>query len=138
MTSLRFPSSLDRLTPEIVTALLAEQRPGAVLADLKVIRSAHRGDGVASTADRVLLDLEYEEGVGLPRRMLLKTVLLHRGLRFGPSAIQMTGAVLGALGSLPFGSRLRPWVFGSFFQFTIRQIKHFIRVLACLCLRFCG
>jgi hypothetical protein len=113
MSSLRFPSSLDRLTPEIVTALLAEQRPDAVVADLKVIRSANRGDGVASTADRVLLDLEYEEDVGLPRRMLLKTVLLHRGLRFGPSAIRMTGAVFGALGSLPFGSRLRPWVFSA-------------------------
>lgn len=113
MSSLRFPSSLDRLTPEIVTALLAEQRPDAVVTDLKVVRSANRGDGVASTADRVLLDLEYEEDVGLPRRMLLKTVLLHRGLRFGPSAIQMTGAVLGALGSLPFGSRLRPWVFSA-------------------------
>ena len=59
------------------------------------------------------LELAYEADVGLPSRMLLKTVLLHRGLRFGPSAIQMTGKVFDVLGSLPFGSRLRPWVFSA-------------------------
>jgi hypothetical protein len=113
MTRLRFPSSLDRLTPEIVTALLAEQRPGVVVKEVNVIHSAHRGDGVASTADRVALELAYESGVGLPSRMLLKTVLLHRGLRFAPSAIQLTGKVFDVLGSLPFGSRLRPRVFAA-------------------------
>ena len=113
MPQLRFPSRLDDLTPEVVTALLAEQHPGALVTGLEVLRSAHRGDGVASTADRVALELEYERDVGLPSRMLLKTVLLHRGLRFGPSAIQLTGKTLRALGSLPFGSRLRPWVFSA-------------------------
>jgi len=113
MTPLRFPSSLGRLTPEIMTALLAEQHPSAVVTDLSVLRSANRGDGVASTADRVALELRYESDVGLPPRMLLKTVLLHRGLRFGPSAIRMTGKVFDVLGALPFGSRLRPWVFSA-------------------------
>ena len=108
-----FPSSLDALTPEVMTALLAEQHPGAVVTGVEVLTSAHRGDGVASTADRVTLELEYERDVGLPSRMLLKTVLLHRGLRFGPSAIQLTGKTLRLLGSLPFGSRLRPWVFSA-------------------------
>ena len=109
----RFPSSLDELTPEVMTALLAEQHPDAVVTGVEVLKSAHRGDGVASTADRVALELAYERDVGLPSRMLLKTVLLHRGLRFGPSAIQLTGKVLRVLGSLPFGSRLRPWVFSA-------------------------
>jgi hypothetical protein len=113
MTELRFPSSLDRLTPEIMTALLAEQRPGVVVTDVNVIHSAHRGDGIASTADRVALELAYESALGLPSRMLLKTVLLHRGLRFGPSAIELTGKVFDVLGSLPFGSRLRPGVFSA-------------------------
>jgi len=113
MTSLRFPSSLDGLTPEIMTALLAEQRPEVRVTSVDVIQSANRGDGVASTADRVTLELAYEGDVGLPSRMLLKTVLLHRGLRFGPSAIQMTGKVFDVLGALPFGSRLRPWVFSA-------------------------
>jgi len=113
MTSLRFPSSLEELTPEIMTALLAEQRPEAVVSSVNVIQSASRGDGVASTADRVALELVYDRDAGLPSRMLLKTVLLHRGLRFGPSAIQMTGKVFDLLGALPFGSRLRPWVFSA-------------------------
>lgn len=113
MTDLRFPSRLDRLTPQIMTALLAEQHPRVVVTQVKVILSAHRGDGVASTADRVTLDLEYEHDVGLPSRMVLKTVLLHRGLRFGPSAIQLTGKVLDVLGSMPLGSRLRPFVFSA-------------------------
>jgi hypothetical protein len=113
MTSLRFPASLDALTPELMTALLAEQRPEARVTHVNVIQSANRGDGVASTADRVALELAYEGDVGLPSRMLLKTVLLHRGLRFGPSAIQMTGKVFDVLGSLPFGSHLRPWVFSA-------------------------
>jgi hypothetical protein len=113
MTSLRFPSSLDGLTPEIMTALLAEQRPEVRVTSVNVIQSANRGDGIASTADRVALELAYEGDVGLPARMLLKTVLLHRGLRFGQSAIQMTGKVFDFLGSLPFGSRLRPWLFSA-------------------------
>ena len=108
MTTLRFPSSLDRLTPEVMTGLLAEQHPDAIVRDVLVIQSAKRGDGVASTADRVALELAYENDVGLPARMLLKTVLLHRRLRLGPAAIQTTGKVLDVLGSLPFGSRLRP------------------------------
>jgi hypothetical protein len=113
MTTVRFPSSLDRLTPEIMTALLAEQRPGVVVACVNVVQSAHRGDGVASTADRVALELSYGAHCGLPSRMLLKTVLLHRGLRFGPSAIQLTGKVFDVLGALPFGSELRPWLFSA-------------------------
>ena len=113
MARLRFPSSLDRLTPEVVTSLLAEQHPGAVVTDVNVLQSAHRGDGVASTADRVALELAYERDVGLPSRMLLKTVLLHRGLRFGPSSIALTGKLFDVLGSLPFGSLLRPWVFSA-------------------------
>lgn len=113
MAQLRFPSSLDRLTPEILTALLAEQRPEVRVAAVEVVQSANRGDGVASTADRVALDLEYSADAGLPTRMMLKTVLLHRGLRFGPSSIQLTGKIFDLLGALPFGSRLRPRLFSA-------------------------
>ena len=91
--TVQFPSSLDRLTPEIMTGLLAEQHPGAVVTYVNVIETANRGDGVASTADRVALELAYDGDPGLPSRMLLKTVLLHRAMRFGPSAIQMSSAI---------------------------------------------
>lgn len=96
-----------------MTELLAEQRPNVRVARVRVLRSANRGDGVASTADRVALELDYEADAGLPPRMLLKTVLLHRALRFGPGAIQATGKVFDLLGALPFGARLRPWVFSA-------------------------
>ena len=111
MNDLRFPSSLQRLTPQVLTALLAEQRPGAVVTAVEVLETAHRGDGVASTADRVVLELSYEAEIGLPTRMLLKTVLLRPSLRLGPSAIQRAGQAFNLLGSLPLGSRLRPWMF---------------------------
>ena len=113
MTGLRFPSSLDRLTPEVVTALLAEQRPGVLVRSVNVVDLASRGDGRASTADRVALELEYEVDAGLPSQMMLKTVLLHRRLRFGSSAIQRTGKVFDLLGALPLGARLRPWLFSA-------------------------
>ena len=113
MTGLRFPSSLDRLTPEVINALLVEQRPGVVVRAVDIVDHANRGDGRASTADRVTLELEYEVDAGLPSRMVLKTVLLNRRLRFGPSAIRRTGKVLDLLGALPLGSRLRPLLFSA-------------------------
>lgn len=111
MTDLSFPSSLEDLTPQIVTALLSEPHPDAVVTEVRVLKSASRGDGAASTADRVVLELEYQSDVGLPSRMVLKTVLLHRGLRFGPQAIEATGRVLRVLGALPFGVILRRSLF---------------------------
>ncbi len=113
MTPIRFPSSLDRLTPELVTAVLAEQRPEVLVRAVDVVESANRGDGLASTADRVALELEYEVDAGLPRQMMLKTVLLHRGLRFGPSAIRWAGRIFDLCGALPLGSRLRPLLFSA-------------------------
>jgi aminoglycoside phosphotransferase (APT) family kinase protein len=113
MTELRFPSNLDRLSPEVVTSLLAEQRPTVLVRAVKVVDRATPGDGLASTADRVDLELEYEVDAGLPSRMVLKTVLLHRRLRFGASAIERTAKLLGLLGALPFGSHLRPWLFSA-------------------------
>jgi hypothetical protein len=111
MADVRFPSNLDELTPEVLTVLLREQRPGARVTSVRVLRSANRGDGRASTADRVALELDYESEIGLPSRMLLKTVLLHRSLRFGASSIQWTGRLFRLLGALPFGARVRPAVF---------------------------
>lgn len=107
----RLPSRLDQIGPEVVTALLSELNPRAVVTKVRVVESAHRGDGVASTADRVALELEYESDVGLPARMLLKTVLLHRGFRFGAESIRLTGRLFDLLGAVPFGARVRPAVF---------------------------
>ena len=72
-----FPSDLDDLTPEILGAALAERSPGVVVDRVDIVSAKRCGDGVASTADRVTLDLTYRAGtgVGLPRRLILKTML---------------------------------------------------------------
>lgn len=77
MSAAVFPSDLDELTPAVLTAALAERRPGVVVDAVDVVAEKRCGDGVASTADRVVLDLTYAPGtaVDLPTRMVLKTML---------------------------------------------------------------
>ncbi len=110
-----FPSRVEELSPELLTAVLAQSRPGVVVQNLCVIERAQRGDGSTSTADRVVLHLDFAPGkdAGLPSRLLLKTILLHRGLRLGASAIDATGSFLRALGSVPAGDKIRPLVFSA-------------------------
>ncbi len=94
---MRFPADLTHLTPEVLTPVLAERHPGVVVEQVRVVDRARCGDGVASTADRVALELAYPEGAdgALPSRMMLKTILLHRGLRFGMSGIRTLAALWG-------------------------------------------
>jgi hypothetical protein len=75
----RFPSKVEDLSPELLTSVLAERAPGVQVASIHIAATAQCGDGLASTADRVSLDLEYLPGcdAGLPARILLKTMLLH-------------------------------------------------------------
>jgi hypothetical protein len=72
-----FPSNLDDLTPEILGAALSEWRPGVTVDRVDTVAAKRCGDGIASTADRVVLDLSYAPGTGagLPRRLILKTML---------------------------------------------------------------
>jgi hypothetical protein len=73
-----FPKHEDDLTPELMTAVLAEDRPGLVVEKLAVVEAIRALSGRASTADRVVLDLDYAEGTApaeLPRRVVLKTML---------------------------------------------------------------
>ena len=72
-----FPSDPEDLTPEILTAALNQQRPDVAVQALDIVDVKRCGDGVASTADRVTLELTYALGTGdgLPRRMILKTML---------------------------------------------------------------
>ena len=73
-----FPANLEELTPELLTTVLAESRAGVVVEDVRVRATAQWGQGSASTADRVVLDLGYAAGcdAGLPSRMLIKTFLV--------------------------------------------------------------
>jgi hypothetical protein len=72
-----FPSDLDELTPEILGAALSEGRQDVTVDHVDVVATKRCGDGIASTADRVVLDLTYAPGTGadLPPRMILKTML---------------------------------------------------------------
>lgn len=72
-----FPSDLDDLTPAVLSAALSEWRPGVAVDRVDIVAAKRCGDGIASTADRVVLDLSYAPGTGsgLPRRLILKTML---------------------------------------------------------------
>ncbi|MEM7437789.1 MAG: phosphotransferase [Myxococcota bacterium] len=107
---------------ESVRAMLRARYPAVGIHDVRVHQTASPGDGIASTANRVVLEVDYDEGseAGLPSRMMLKTIFLHRGLRFGLPAIQATGAVLRGLEALPWGSRMRPWVFSAIASYRKR------------------
>lgn len=97
------PRDLDDLDPGRMTRLLARRRSGVRVTDVRVVERARCGDGVASTADRVLLELTYAPGAdaGLPRRMILKTLLLNRLFRFGHSAIVGLKRAVGVAERLP-------------------------------------
>jgi len=75
----QFPARVEDLTPELLTAVLAERRSEVVVESLDLIETSRCGDGLASTADRIALGLRYAKGcdAGLPSRMLLKTMLEH-------------------------------------------------------------
>jgi hypothetical protein len=72
-----FPSDVDELTPAVLGAALAERHPGVEVERVEVVAAKRCGDGVASTADRLVLDLSYraDTATGLPRRLILKTML---------------------------------------------------------------
>jgi aminoglycoside phosphotransferase (APT) family kinase protein len=67
------------LTPELLTSLLADRRPEVLVERVHVMETSRCGDGFASTADRVILGLDYAPGCdsGLPSRLLLKTMLVR-------------------------------------------------------------
>jgi aminoglycoside phosphotransferase (APT) family kinase protein len=81
MPTIVFPMHADELTPELLTAALSERQPGVVVERLRVVEEAHCDTGSASTAGRAVLDLDYaaERDEGLPRRVVLKTVLIRPG-----------------------------------------------------------
>ncbi|MBK5289785.1 MAG: phosphotransferase [Acidimicrobiia bacterium] len=74
----RFPSGPEDLTPALLTQVLAIRHPGVEVATVELASVKRCGEGVASTADRVVLDLTYVDGCdgGLPGRMVLKTMLV--------------------------------------------------------------
>ena len=83
ITDTKFPTDPNDLTPEILTAAISPERPGLIVESLEVVEAFYAATGQASTADRVILNLDYsKEGASaaaaenLPRRVVLKTMLV--------------------------------------------------------------
>ena len=72
-----FPADLDDLTADVLGAALNDRVPGVVVDHVEIVVAKHAGEGVASTADRVVLDLTYAPDTSgdLPSRLVLKTML---------------------------------------------------------------
>lgn len=72
-----FPTDVADLTTDVLGAALADHTPGVVVEHVEIVATKQAGQGVASTADRVIVDLTYASGTGgdLPRRLILKTML---------------------------------------------------------------
>jgi hypothetical protein len=78
MIAALFPAGPEDLTPELLTRALAPRHPSVEVASVNLASVKRCGEGVASTADRIVLDLTYAPGAdgGLPDRMVLKTMLV--------------------------------------------------------------
>ena len=78
VSAVRFGRREEDLTPELLTTVLAAERPGVVVEAVDVVEAKRCGEGVASTADRMVLDLTYAAASrgDLPQRLVLKTMLV--------------------------------------------------------------
>ncbi len=76
MNAVGFGRREEDLTAEVLTAALAVNHPGVRVQSVEILAIKRCGEGIASTADRMVLDLTYAEGPGLPGRMVLKTMLV--------------------------------------------------------------
>jgi len=99
--------NLRDVNPAGVQAMLRVLHPGARVREAAVLERARCGDGIASTADRIALGLDFEAGSEpeLPKRMILKTLLLNPLLRFGLPAVLSLAKVSRAAEALPWIGR---------------------------------
>lgn len=74
MPRFQFPDSVDRLTPEILTAVIGERHPGVAVRGFEVLKWSGYGEEMVSTAARAVLALDYAPGApaDLPRQVILK------------------------------------------------------------------
>ncbi len=74
----RFPANADELSTELLTEVLQDLQPGISITAFENVQTAQCGDGLASTADRLILKLQYSnnESYAVPEQVMLKTMLL--------------------------------------------------------------
>ncbi len=78
MSTVGFGRREEELTTEVLTGVLAVNYPHVQVDAVDVVATKRCGEGIASTADRMVLDLTYAEGSAgdLPQRLVLKTMLV--------------------------------------------------------------
>ena len=78
MSVVGFGRREEDLTAEVLTDVLALDHPGVRVDTVDVVATKRCGEGIASTADRMVLDLTYAEdsAAELPERLVLKTMLV--------------------------------------------------------------
>jgi len=78
------PTSVDEITPELLNPIIRPWHPDVRIEAVRVIERKGYGDGMVSTAARVVMEVRYAAGspAGLPERLVLK--LAHNHLRAGP------------------------------------------------------
>ena len=78
MSTVGFGRREEDLTADVLTDVLAVKHPGVRVEAVEVVATKRCGEGIASTADRMVLDLTYAEGSAgdLPERLVLKTMLV--------------------------------------------------------------
>jgi hypothetical protein len=117
-----FRLDTKNLTATMLDHLFAELHDGVEVESFDIRERAACGDGVASTADRITLDVSYREnGAGLPGQIILKTLLLSPVLRLGLPAILSLSSLVSALERVPLvggmASRLLFVIVGIFQKF---------------------
>jgi hypothetical protein len=75
--SVRLTSRADELTPELLTAIVRTRYPDVTVSGVDVLSSRTYGEGMVSTAGRVMLNLQFAPGApaGLPQRVMLKVAV---------------------------------------------------------------
>ncbi len=96
------PLDLRRLSVATLNRLLGDMNTGVQADGYRILAQADCGDGIASTADRLDLEISYKQNdPGLPERVILKTLLLHPLLRLGMPAILSLSAAVRMFERLP-------------------------------------
>ena len=80
------------LSARVLTEALGERFPGTRVASVRVVRVAKCGDGHASTTDRVTIDCDYARATAVPRRLVVKLILLPAVYRMGATEAMITAA----------------------------------------------
>eukprot|EP00040_Diaphanoeca_grandis_P014563 m.73993 g.73993 ORF g.73993 m.73993 type:complete len:274 (+) comp24613_c0_seq1:224-1045(+) len=84
------------LSKQVLSLALSERHPNTVVSNVRIVRIAKCGDGKASTTDRVTVECDYSEPTLVPRRFIVKLILLPWYYRMG--ATETTISIAGRIG----------------------------------------